>query len=67
MGVLIKQVEFRENARASPRGEGGVYFVTKMGYIIIIYPILVTFGQICNFWDPNLVTFYFYELTHFLD
>ena len=21
----------------------------------------------CNFRDPNLVTFYFYELTHFLD
>ena len=21
----------------------------------------------CNFHDPNLVTFYFYELTHFLD
>ena len=33
----------------------------------IIDPILVTFGQICNFRDPNLVTFYFYELTHFLD
>ena len=31
----------------------------------IIDPILVTFGQICNFRDPNLVTFYFYELTHF--
>ena len=31
----------------------------------IIYPILVTFGQICNFRDLNLVTFYFYELTHF--
>ena len=30
-------------------------------------PILVTFGQICNFQDPNLVTFYFYELTNFLD
>ena len=28
-------------------------------------PILVTFEQICNFRDPNLVTFYFYELTHF--
>ena len=26
---------------------------------------MVTFGQICNFRDPNLVTFYFYELTHF--
>ena len=31
----------------------------------IIDPILVTFGQMCNFRDPNLVTFYFYELTHF--
>ena len=33
----------------------------------IIDPILVTFGQICNFCDPKLVTFYFYELTHFSD
>ena len=32
----------------------------------IIDPILVTFGQICNFRDPNLVTFYFFnELTRF--
>ena len=29
-------------------------------------PILVTFGQICNFRDPSLVTFYFYELIHSL-
>ena len=33
----------------------------------IIDPILVTFGQICIVRDPNLVTLYFYELTHFLD
>ena len=33
----------------------------------IIDPILVIFGQICDFQDPNLVTFYYYELTHFLD
>ena len=33
----------------------------------IIDPILVTFGKICNFRYPNLVTFYFYELTHFLN
>ena len=33
----------------------------------IIDPILVALGQICNFRDPNLVTFYFYEVTHFLD
>ena len=44
-----------------------------------LYPILVTLGQICNFCDPNLVTFYLFvylinplnrssknELTHFL-
>ena len=28
-------------------------------------PISVTFGQICNFRAPKLVTFYYYELTHF--
>ena len=33
----------------------------------IIDPKVVTFGQICNFPDPNLVTFFFYELTHFLN
>ena len=33
----------------------------------IIDPVSVTFRKICNFRDPNLVTFYFYELTHFLD
>ena len=27
---------------------------------LIIDPILVTFGQICNFCDPNLVTFYLF-------
>ena len=26
-----------------------------------------TFGQICNFRDPNLFIFYFNELIHFLD
>ena len=34
-------------------------------YSLFCGPILVTFGQICNFRDPNLVTFYFYELTDF--
>ena len=29
--------------------------------------MLVTLEQICHFYDPNLVTFYFYELTHFLN
>ena len=35
--------------------------------VAIIDPILVTFGQLCNFCDPNLVTFYFYESTHILN
>ena len=30
------------------------------GLIIIIDPILVSFGQISNFCDPNLVTFYLF-------
>ena len=38
-----------------------VYSVTNYS------PTLVTFEQIYNFYDPNLVTFYFYELTHFLN
>ena len=41
-------------------------------YLIILYsvanykPHLSPFWQIGNFRDPNLATFYFYELTHFL-
>ena len=31
----------------------------------IIDPILVTFGQICNFRYPNSVTFYFYWIDPF--
>ena len=64
--------------RASERG-GGTWdnfclvcaAASQSPYPIIVYsvanyrPILVTFGQICNFLDPNLVTFYFYELTPF--
>ena len=67
------------NQKALPLGGGGylgrcllgmcrcpypniVYSVTN-----IIDPILVTCGQICIFCDPNLVTCYFYELTHFLN
>ena len=30
--------------------------------VTIVDPIFVTFGQICNFRDPNLLTFYFYEM-----
>ena len=29
--------------------------------------MLVTFGKVCNFRDPNLLTFYFFEMTQFLD
>ena len=67
--VLLKEL--------SPRGEGGmcrwplrapppsikVYHVANYRPHLII----VTFEQICNFRDPNLFTFYFDELTHFLD
>ena len=57
------------------RGVLGLIFAGYMplssqsSYPIIVYSvaILVTFGQICNFRDPNLVTFYFYELTYFVD
>ena len=64
-----------------PGGGGGELALIFSGYVPlasqtpypiivrwpIIDPILVTFGQIFNFRDPNLVTFCFYELTHFLD
>ena len=46
-----------------------VPLASQSPYPIIVYsvanPILVTFGQIFNFLDPNFVTFYFYELTMF--
>ena len=57
-----------------PKGVGGgggswvnfcwACIIVYSGANIIIDPILVTFGQICNFHNPNSVTFYFYELTH---
>ena len=69
----VVHVKLSYTALPPPEG-GGVIFA---GYVplasqnpdpIIVYsvtqildPILVTFGQICNFHDPNLVTFYFYE------
>ena len=54
---------------------GYVLLASQSPYPIIFYSILwpiidhmlTTFGQICYFRDPNLVTFYFNELTHFLD
>ena len=63
-------------------GGGGVYWpvsfteyvplASQSPYLIILYsvanyrPHLSPFWQIGNFRDPNLATFYFYELTHFL-
>ena len=32
--------------------------------LLIVDPILVTFGQICNFCDTNLVTFYLMYLLY---
>ena len=53
---------------------GYVPLAFQSPYPIIVYsvasyidPILVTFRQICNFRYPNLVTFYFCELTHCLN
>ena len=69
---------FRSN-KARVGGGGGYLGKFKLGMChwplraptplqsILIDPILVTFGQICNVCHPNLVTFYFYELTHFLN
>ena len=39
-------------------------YIVYSGANIIIDPILVTFRQICNFHDPNSVTFCFYELNN---
>ena len=49
-----------------------VSLASQSPYLIILYsvanyrPHLSPFWQIGNFRDPNLATFYFYELTHFL-
>ena len=74
--------EFGENfwRRTPVEGGGGVLGLIFAGYVplasqspypisilsSIIDPILVTFVQLCNFRDPRLVSFCFYELTHFL-
>ena len=57
------------------RGRGGLRLIfagyvplaSQSPYPIIVYSVInyrpyLTFGQICNFWNPNLVTSYFYEL-----
>ena len=50
---------------------GGVGGGTWVNYSLFsdqsVDSILITFGQICNFRDPSLATFYFYEVTHFLN
>ena len=51
---------------------GHVLLASQSPYLVIVYsganiiidPMLVTFGQICNFHDPNSVTFCFYELNN---
>ena len=49
-----------------------VPLASQSPYLIILYsvanyrPHLSPFWQIGNFRDPNLATFYFYEMTHFL-
>ena len=51
---------------------GYMPLASQSHYPIVVYlwpiidPILVTFGQISNLCNPNLATFYFYELNHFL-
>ena len=44
---------------------GYVQLASQSPYCVASFKahILVTFGQICNFGDPNLISFYFYELT----
>ena len=51
---------FPKQARVPGRGGGGLggTWVNFCWVCPIIDPILVTFGQICNFRYPNLVTFY---------
>ena len=51
---------------------GYLPLASQSPYLIIVYsvanykPHLSHFWQIGNFRDPNLATFYFYEMTHFL-
>ena len=61
-----KLLWFQRN-RGAPRGVTCVNFcwVCAAGlseplphYSLFCGQLFVTFGQICNFWDPNLVTFY---------
>ena len=45
-----------------------VSLASQSPYPIIVYSVANYRPHlICNFRDPNLVVFYFYELTHFLD
>ena len=67
------------NMQITPGGGGGVLGLIFAGYVPLASQspyligqlktpsLIVTLGQICNFCDPNIVTFYFYKLAHFLD
>ena len=48
---------------------GYVLLASQSPYPIVVYSVAnfidPIFGKICNFHNPDLVTFYFYELTHF--
>ena len=74
-GVGVSLVKVSERVGKSPRGTWVNFcWVCAAGLLeplphysllcdqlyLIIYPILVTLGQIRNFRDPNLVTFSFY-------
>ena len=71
--LLVKFYSTFLSRGAGRGGGGGVLGLIFAGYAPLAsqspYPIIVysvaNNKQICNFRDPNLVTFYFYELTHF--
>ena len=71
ISLLTAKANERETLYGPGRGVGviGLIFAgyvplaSQSPYLIIIYSV----RQICYFRDPNLVTFYFYELNHFLD
>ena len=71
ISLLTAKANERETLHGPGRGVGviGLIFAgyvplaSQSPYLIIIYSV----RQICYFRDPNLVTFYFYELNHFLN
>ena len=58
-----RNVPSGDERRERARGGGGVLRLIFVGYVPLASQspysiILVTLGQVCNFRDPNLVTFY---------